>query len=493
MTMDRPYGDDHGQDETADLVRSLALSSAKLWEELFERLRRLEHAQAELRELVAKIEIALPAAVDDAALGRGEAGPPEALPAATVASSFEEALANVRAEVEAVAGDGEAALVGATGPQAEGPAPSDLDAAALGPFELAGDGPPEFGTGTLDIGAETVDDVPLSVEWHVHEPEGGEGWTGAPPPIWTAETDADDELRVATPSGAADPAGEFDLFDASLAHAAGAPPPPPADVHLDDPLPPSPTAFDLDAPPPPPPSGFIPGDPSPDLHFGAPATSPDRFAAETPPPPPPGFHAEAPPSRTGFDVDAAPPPPPSGFRVDPPPPPATGFTVDAPPPPPPSGFRVDPPPPPPGFTPAAAWADSPPGDPATTPVRIAAETPPLQPPNPPFDAPPPPPPGFTPAGPAAESSATLPPTGLPQQHLGPGALPPPPPPGYTIIRPRTAHPFAETEAAPGDGAPPLETLSGTESDADGQREGAHEARTPAITPDFFARAGRRRY
>ncbi|MGC8472154.1 MAG: hypothetical protein ACP5PM_07675, partial [Acidimicrobiales bacterium] len=83
MTMHSSYGDDYGQDETSDVVRSLALSSAKLWEELFARLRRLEVAQLELRDLVEKIEVALPAALEAAGPERAPRdlpGPVGALP-----------------------------------------------------------------------------------------------------------------------------------------------------------------------------------------------------------------------------------------------------------------------------------------------------------------------------------------------------------------------------------------------------------------------------
>ncbi len=60
MTMQNPSGT-FGSDDTADLVRSMALSSARLWEEVIERLSRLEQTQAELAHTVSQLQSNLPA------------------------------------------------------------------------------------------------------------------------------------------------------------------------------------------------------------------------------------------------------------------------------------------------------------------------------------------------------------------------------------------------------------------------------------------------
>ncbi|MGH8981616.1 MAG: hypothetical protein ACRDWE_11485 [Acidimicrobiales bacterium] len=64
MSSGNSYGD-YEQDETSVLARSLALSTARLWEELFERLDRLERAHLELRTLVSRLGQALPEGYDD--------------------------------------------------------------------------------------------------------------------------------------------------------------------------------------------------------------------------------------------------------------------------------------------------------------------------------------------------------------------------------------------------------------------------------------------
>ncbi len=129
MTMHDPYHE--GQGDTADLVRSLALSSAKLWEELFDRLRRIELAQTELRELVGKMEVALPGSSLNPALERGNAAA-DALPAAGEAPSFEDAV---------------------------------------------------FGRSST-FGAPDADDGSQGFSWDA--PSGDADWT-APPPIWSAD------------------------------------------------------------------------------------------------------------------------------------------------------------------------------------------------------------------------------------------------------------------------------------------------------------------
>jgi hypothetical protein len=49
-----------GPSDTSDLVRSVALSSARLWEEVIERLVRVERSQVQLARTVAEIQTALP-------------------------------------------------------------------------------------------------------------------------------------------------------------------------------------------------------------------------------------------------------------------------------------------------------------------------------------------------------------------------------------------------------------------------------------------------
>ena len=59
MTTPNPSGS-YGPEDTADLVRSVALSSVRLWEEVLERLARVELAQAELAQSLARLQGELP-------------------------------------------------------------------------------------------------------------------------------------------------------------------------------------------------------------------------------------------------------------------------------------------------------------------------------------------------------------------------------------------------------------------------------------------------
>src|SRR5208283_545567 len=59
--------DPRGADETADLVRSVALSSARLSEEVIGRLGRLEQAQTELAQAVSQLQAGMPALAPAAA------------------------------------------------------------------------------------------------------------------------------------------------------------------------------------------------------------------------------------------------------------------------------------------------------------------------------------------------------------------------------------------------------------------------------------------
>lgn len=374
MTMHDPYHD--GQGDTADLVRSLALSSAKLWEELFDRLRRIELAQSELRELVAKIEVALPSASSSPELERG-AG---ALPAAGLASTFEEALSG-----------GPYAALGDSGVE-----PSSESLGASGSLVAMGDLPSGTAEGELTSG----------FSWQVHDPEEQTDWT-APPPIWTA----DDVV--------------FDLAEV---------PPPPPTVTFEGPVssvtfeaPVSTAAFGLTAPGPSPLAPLAPSAPS------------ERFAA--PPPPPPAGFVPTPPTAYGFAPAA--PPPPLGFAPMPPPP--VGF---APVPPPPVGLvPTAPTSPPEGFTLSAA----PPSD------------------------------GFVSLPPA-------PPEGF--------AAAPPPPLGYSIVgSPSQAAPVANDVAGHpmvAEDTVQVPTVEGPPASAPASARAEPQSPPPLITPDFFARAGRRR-
>ena len=380
MAMHGSYGESYGQDETPDLVRSLALSSAKLWEELFARLGRLEHAQLELRVLVERIEVALPAALEAASFGRAALGAPEpggALPAASHGSSFESAVASLDAQTgdaPAPAGvEGPAALVARDAelerePAAEreatmpgGMREEELARALWTPPDPAhgtapgAPGLPSFILSGVDAAApsvETGEPDALAVEWHTHMPERPEDPIGALGSIW-----GDVEPRLEPPG---DPDWTRD--------------------------------------------GALP--------FGAADASHGLALPATPPPPPVGFHLDA------QQLPATPPPPP-------------GFALAAPPPPPPVGFHLD--------------AQQLPG------------TPP----------PPPPPPGFSVVRPtdAARASVSLSQAGL-----------------ATLRAPTTGRNLAE--GVTNGGAAAARQPSGPEDDQD---------RPPAITPDFFARAGRRRH
>ncbi|MGH9091820.1 MAG: hypothetical protein ACRDZR_10660, partial [Acidimicrobiales bacterium] len=70
MTTQNPSGS-FGPDDTADLVRSVALSSARLWEEVLERLARVEQSQAELAQALSRLQAELPGGPVTASLAPG--------------------------------------------------------------------------------------------------------------------------------------------------------------------------------------------------------------------------------------------------------------------------------------------------------------------------------------------------------------------------------------------------------------------------------------
>ncbi len=239
MAMHSSYGEDYGQDETSDAVRSLALSSAKLWEELFARLGRLEHAQLELRALVEKIEVALPAALEAVTVERAPRDLPGPVGALAHESFDQEAAPALWAPPGLPHETAAGALV-------------DPPAAAVPTID-----PPTPLTGT--DGADV-----LGVEWHTHTPEHTDDpMTSHDPVIAPGSMWADLEPPPAPPPDTVQPTDGTDPFGLRDARDGVMAPPPP-------PLPP--IGFDLGAPPPPPPpAGF---------HVGAPPP---------PPPPPPGF------------------------------------------------------------------------------------------------------------------------------------------------------------------------------------------------------------
>ena len=379
MTMHSPYGEGYGHDETADLVRSLALSSAGLWGELFERLGRIERGQSELRELVAKMQDALAATTERVALGDGQDRAAEELPPPAFTSSFADALASAGAEAEAAVGAGQAPWTGEPTRPGDGP-PDALD---------DGRATPSDGMLLLDI-PESDAGLPPRIEWLSPAAEHPDAPAFEPPPIWNIGPDAGDEPGPASSAIADLSGGLHGIFTVD-------PPPPPI-------------AFTVDPPPPPPP--------------------PIAFTVD--PPPPPG------PLPRGFKTDVPPPPPPPGFTLvmHPAPAPPVGFTGD---------FA---PPPPAGLTGNVA----------------------------------PPPPG---------------------DLLGSGAeTPPPPPPGFVVVGRRELHASAtsgstdvgvgQTERGRHSTAPTPEPLQATGAGSDGTLTEDDDPPPPMITPDFFARAGRRR-
>lgn len=284
MTMHGPYGD-YGQDDTTNLVGSLALLSARLWEELFQRLGRLERAQSELGDLVAKIQVALPAALGNDALSSGALRGAESLPGASFSAGYERALGTGSAEFGAAGGAGEAPHT-ATSPPWFGD-----HASASAPLQTQG-----------------TDD--LSVDWHPQEADGVAAWTGARPQI---------------------------LEGVGTGLQPGGPPPPPPGFQAE--VPPPPPGFHVGSPPPPPPPpGFqadgaqalTPPPPPPGFHV-------DGAQAFTPPPP--GFSVAGPPPDPNAAVGgplphleygsafAPPPAPPSGFGVVRPADPTVDFSI----------------------------------------------------------------------------------------------------------------------------------------------------------------------
>ncbi len=579
MSMHGSY-DEYGQNDTADLVRSVALSSAKLWEEVFERLRHLEEAQAELRAMLGRIEGQLPSGSAKPAITSGAPGSPTWSDRAIGAPEPRDGTGDV----------------------------AQTDLFVPGPMDHPGHEPMDavdllVGNGTGTVSPPSVDQEPAAFFFRPadearQEPDSaGALWPAADPPsapAWTEPRTVRYDEGFTSRDVVGPPTEEVQAIDVSLPersnaeyfgrHAAGPMPAFSADHGDPDPA----SAFEplqVHVPQVQVPGVHDPSDPAiyeqlqqaaqaveastgsmpgalspPPFRFAtgaelaqerepgfedwggigdtaavplayAPGDEPVPEALSPVPPPPPGF------GMTG-DIESPPPPPP-GFGpvgehvAPPPPPPGFGMTGDIElPPPPPPGFSSNgtsaPPPPPPGF---ASGEDVPPPPPG---FGMAGEAPPGFAPSDPGLVPPPPPPGFTPGG-----DAPPPPPGfISGDSTAPP--PPPPPPGFGVAADATAWPGSGFVLGPDiaanqepDAAPPLPQFSGSNSGpapfprtpsvsgsiaddvlaissiqpqpqpqagttaqgavtSDNGHHAADDAPPPPITPDYFARAGRRR-
>lgn len=404
----------HGAQDAADLIRSVALSSARLWEEVLERLGRVERAQVELATIVYRIQAQLPA---------GQSGYPDADESSVLAqpgnrSAIDSGSSWTEHHDEVTGFAGGAVAFDEVNAQTLSPAPP----------------PPPAGFAP-DPGAQIW---PAASGFE--DADSGVGAPPPPPPAGFASPDSD-------PFG--------DLFADRPAEPQLAPPAP-------DQAPPPPPGFGtvaVDAssgpavPPPPPTTGF-----------GGPVSDPAL------PPPPPGFgsaEAQLPPPPPGFgavsDVDLPPPPPGFGSVFEatpPPPPPGFGPGSESSLPPPPPGFgavsETELPTPPPGFA-APTQSDIPDfgSVPAVSHEPTSDNAGPA--PLPAYGSTPKPssgPQGFDMSDLSGPDAIGGQPAGVPEAPQAP--LPPPPPGGFSAA------------PASGDDQPP-------------------------ITPDFFARAGRKRH
>jgi hypothetical protein len=576
MTTNGSY-EEYGQHDTADLVRSVALSSAKLWEEVFDRLRQLEHAQSELRQMLGRIESQLPAGTGSPALSAGEHG---------TNGWAERAIAPGPTAGEPVAGqEGSSSRTDLfeAGPVGFGDVAPTRDAVDL----LVGGAPapveeepatfffPPMEDLSATYASPTDEPAPAPGGWPEPnlEPTSG-GWTAHPSVRYDEAFTSRDVVGPPTEEvRAVDLASEEAEKEYFGRHAA---PPPPGfavvgngastepsfDFHphatpdgmddgavsTDDPLQRAAAAVEMEAGGAP----FLGRTDAPSLEdalsFGAGAAS-----AEPPPAPPPGFAfpAEAPPPPPGFSFGGGEPTPPHGFTagaelpppppgfdlgadVLPPPPPGFGATSYVPPPPPGFSSGGDVPPPPPGFglgslsyesAPSSEWSAVP-DAPAAPSGFITSAVPP---PPPGFgataDVPPPPPPGFSngadaplpPPPPGFGATADVPPP--PPGFSSGGDVPPPPPPGFGAtadvpppppgfsnggqgVQPAPGRPTAFGASIANDAKDVLAISNGagpngsteTEVVAVGNGNGrGDDSPPPPITPDFFARAGRRRH
>ena len=493
MTTHGSYGHDE-QHDVSDLVRSMALSSARLWEEVFERLRRLEVAQGELRDMLSRLEDALPpgsapvAAVGPASpalgLGSWEGGTgQDAGPARDAETDLFSGPATSMDAVDLLVGGVDGVSSRASAPFADDGAPGRQapgeDTPVRFPFPPADDVTADLLSGGTDAYGSPI---PVQTGWAPEPPPPPGTWVPVPASVngdsaglqdadavfaaTDGGTGAEAQARHEEPSTSSwdvpphSPTKESEETATPVhfgRHAAGAPSASQAgdDLRTIEPMP-----FELPRRI----SGAIADDAADVLAIGE----------GTVPPPPPGFTiigADQPAPPLAFEADdpesgVAPPPPPPGFGIHslesgltapPPPPPGFGFAAepepaDQPPPPPPGfGFSPDhdagaPPPPPTGF--------------GFSPDHDAGAPPP-----------PPPPPGF---GFAAEPEPADAPPGF---RIQAAAVPPNGPAGFS----------------PGDFGADGPFGSGRRDREQAHEPGSDEDETPPpITPDFFARAGRRR-
>jgi hypothetical protein len=474
MSTHGSYGHDE-QHDVSDLVRSMALSSARLWEEVFERLRRLEVAQGELRDMLGRLEDALPpgsaaiAAVGPAssALGlgswEGDAGQDSGGPARDAETDL---FSGPAASMDAV----DLLVGGVDGASTRSMArfPDDVAAGSQVPGE---DTPIRF---PFPPAHDTTADLLSGGADHYGSPTPAQtGWSAEPPPPGTwipvpASVNGDDTGLQQDAVLAATDGGTGAVAPAPHEE----PGTPPWDVPPHSPSEETPTAVHF--------GRHVAASPSASQGTGDPRTIepvpfelPGRISGAIAddaadvlaisegnvPPPPPGF--------TIVGAEHPPPPPPPGFGIH-----ALETSLTAPPPPPPPpgfGFAAEPtepPPPPPGFGFAAEPTEPPPPPPG---FGFAAE-PTEPPPPPPGFEPPPPPPGF---GASPDHDAD-------------------PPPGFRV-QAAAAPPNGPAGFSPGDFGADGPFGSGRRDREQAHQQGSDEDETPPpITPDFFARAGRRR-
>ncbi|HUZ10037.1 MAG TPA: hypothetical protein VMU76_07710 [Acidimicrobiales bacterium] len=149
MTTQNPHGS-HPDNDTADLVRSVALSSARLWEEVLERLVRVERSQVELTQTLSRLQAALPSATSTTSapglsgpsartLGLPAAPPPSPPPPVGAAVGAIEVDGVEVGNYQANGGSRALSALGAAGPDAVAstPGPQDTEGSQLGEPVLA--------------------------------------------------------------------------------------------------------------------------------------------------------------------------------------------------------------------------------------------------------------------------------------------------------------------------------------------------------------------
>ncbi len=262
----------YGANDTDDLVRSVALSSAKLWEEVLERLVRVEQMQGELARTVAQLRAELPSGPQAAAVGPGTPAlaPPPPPPGFVVPS--------------------DAAIPRETGIDAAPPPPPGMTAMVVGASAGLIGGAPEP--------LSYLPPEPSSGIWAVGTTPEADFAPPPPPPPGFASTAAAEGETLGSPIPPPPPPG----FSASPGAETIVPPPPPGFAAG------APTAegtFAVPIAPPPPPAYSAGGD--------APRSLNGAHAA--PPPPPLTFSPETVVGEDVFGAHAAPPSPPPVFST----------------------------------------------------------------------------------------------------------------------------------------------------------------------------------